>query len=178
MSEYKLIPREAGLPSPTDLLEALHRREFSVEVNVTGPSGAWEALRFYQDGPAEVECFLIRDEETGALTASTPEGSPERAQELLSHLCDLILSGQGGTARDLQTGKLFTSADFKENNPHLKSPARPRLAWAWPAFAWALVLGAGAAYFNLPDNLHMLALAVVGLSLLSALGLTISALDE
>ncbi|HET9869472.1 MAG TPA: hypothetical protein VFR02_03105 [bacterium] len=178
MPEYKILPPGGDLPGPAELLAGLQERGFSLEVNLSGPPERWEALRFYQDGPAEVECFLIRDEEAGALTASTPEGSPERAREILVNLADLILRSCGGTLEDPQTKRTFTAGDFREHQPLLKPRARAAAGWAWPAFAWAVTAASLAAWLGLPESLRAPALAVAALSLLSAAGLTWSALEK
>lgn len=177
MAETKITTLQKKIPAAPDLLNGLHQRGFSVEINLNGPPENWDTIRFFQEGATELECFLIRDEESGILSLSTPENSPARAQELLDHLCDLLLESTGGQATQGEKGAAMGLLAFRKNHPALKVPAHASSQWAWPAFAWALVAAGIGAYFNLPDNLHVLSLAVTGLALLSAIGLTVSSLD-
>jgi hypothetical protein len=177
MAETKIIALQKKIPSAPSLLNALHQRGFSVEINLNGPPDNWDTIRFYQESPTELECFLIRDEEAGTLSLSIPEDSSNRAQDLLDHLCDLLLESTGGQAIQGEKDAALSFPEFRKSHPALKAAARASFQWAWPAFAWGLVAAGIAAYFNLPDNLHLLSMAVTGLALLSAVGLTVSSLD-
>jgi hypothetical protein len=174
LAEFKIIPHEKELPTPEALLRSLHERGFTVEIALSGPANRWSALRFYQEGPTDVECYLIRDEETGHFGVSIPEGAPARAKELLLHLTEILLKETQGEAEDPETQKVWTASEFKQSHPQLKPRAAAKTSWAWPLFAWALVAASVAAYFNLPANLHVLTLAVLALTFISALGLTLS----
>ncbi len=179
MSEFKIIPHEKELPTPEALLRGLHERGFTVEIALSGPNGGaglWSTLRFYQEGPAEVECYLIRDEDTGRLSVSIPEGAPARSRELLLHLTELLLKETQGEAEDAETQKTWTASEFKKAHPPLnpRNGAGPKTSWGWPLFAWGLAAASLAAYFNLPANLHVLTLSVMALTFVSALGLTLS----
>jgi hypothetical protein len=177
LAEFKITPRLKDLPDPAVLLRRLHEKGFSVEITLNGFAHNWGALRFYQDGPTDVECFLIRNEETGSFTASIGENAPPRSRELLLHLVEILLREIDATAEDPQTGKVWDAAEFLKSHPELKPAAAHSARWTWPAFAWALVAAGVAAYFNLPANLHVLSLAVVALTLISAVGLTLSSFE-
>ncbi len=179
MPEFKIIPQKKELPAPEALLRSLHERGFTVEIALSGPErGAdnWSTLRFYQEGPTDVECYLIRDEETGQFTVSIPEGAPARSRELLLHLTETLLKETQGEAEDSETQKTWSASEFKQAHPELnpRNGAGPKASWVWPLFAWGLVAASLAAYFNLPANLHVLTLAVMALTFVSALGLTLS----
>jgi hypothetical protein len=177
VAEFKIIPLQKELPDPAVLLRRLHEKGFSVEITLNGFARDWGALRFYQDGPTDVECFLVRNEETGSFTASIGENAPPRSRELLLHLVEILLRETRGTAEDPETGKTLGAAQFKQAHPEFSKSAPSKTLWVWPAFAWALVAAGVAAYFNLPANLHVLSLAVVALTLLSAVGLTLSSFE-
>jgi hypothetical protein len=177
LAEFKITPRLKDLPDPAVLLRRLHEKGFSVEITLNGFAHNWGALRFYQDGPTDVECFLVRNEETGSFTASIGENAPPRSRELLLHLVEILLREIHATAEDPRTGEVWDAAEFLKSHPELKPAAAHSARWAWPAFAWALVAAGVAAYFNLPANLHVLSLAVVALTLISAVGLTLSSFE-
>ncbi|MGH7738605.1 MAG: hypothetical protein ACREL1_00515 [bacterium] len=178
MIEYRITPQEEKPPTPADLLSGLQSRGFIVELNLNGPPDNWGALRFYLDGPADVECFLIRDEETKVLTASIPAESSARARELLTHLSDLLLEAVGGSLEDPEKGLTWTLPGFRAVHPELKAVPRRSFKAAWPVFAWTLAAISVAAYFNLPDNLHVLSQAVLALTLVSAIGLTLTSFEK
>jgi hypothetical protein len=177
MSETKITSLQKKIPTAPSLLNALHQRGFSVEINLNGPPDNWDTIRFFQEGPTELECFLIHDEEAGTLSLSIPENYPARSQDLLDHLCDLLLESTGGQVLQGEKGSALSFSEFRKSHPALKISSRASFKWAWPLFAWGLVAAGVAAYFNLPDNLHVLSMAVTGLALLSAIGLTASSLD-
>jgi hypothetical protein len=180
LPEFKITPHGKELPAPESLLRSLHERGFTVEIALSGPGGdsgnmdRWSALRFYQEGPADVECYLIRDEETDRFGVSIPEGAPARAGELLLHLTEILLLETQGEAQDSRTQKTWSASEFKQAHPELKPRAGAKTSWVWPLFAWGLVATSLAAYFNLPANLHVLSLAILVLTFISALGLTLS----
>lgn len=174
MAEYRLTPLQKECPTPTDLLRKLHDRGFSVEVNLNGAADNWGALRFYGEGPSELECFLIRDEETRDLTASIPQEAPPGSKDLLLHLIDILLKDLGGSIEDATTQKRWTAEEFLKQNRYLPKPVRPVKDWTWLVFSWLLTAAAVAAYFNVPSNLHLLALTVIVFTGVSAVGLSLS----
>ena len=91
MDEYVITPAVKELPEGPALMDELHRRGLPVEIHLTGTAQRWEAIRFYEPGPPEIECFLSREEEDGRLRLSMPPGSPPEAAELLLNLVDLLL---------------------------------------------------------------------------------------
>lgn len=178
MTEYRITPREEKPPTPSELLAGLQNRGFAMEVNLSGPPDNWGALRFYLDAPADVECFLIRDEETKVLTASIPLDASPRARELLVHLSDLLLETVGGSLEDREKELTWTLPGFRAVHPELKALPRRSFKAAWPIFAWALAAVSLAAYFNLPDNLRVFSQAVLALTLVSAIGLTLTSFQK
>jgi hypothetical protein len=174
LAEYRLTPFQKKCPAPSDLLRKLHERGFLVEVRLDGLADNWGALRFYEEGPSELECFLIRDEETRDLTASIPQDSSPRSKELLLRLIDMLLKDLGGSIEEAATQEHWTAEEFLEQNCHLSKSARPVKDWAWLLFSWILTVAAVAAYFNVPSNLHLLALTVIVFTGVSAVGLSFS----
>ena len=176
MPEYRITPRLQDFPAPADLLRKLEDRGFTLEVNLHGSLEHWNTLRFYREDPAEMECSLIRD--GGDLTVSTPEDSLLSSRELALELAGILLKDLGGSLEDAATKERWTAAGFlKKKQAPTGSPRRAG-GLGWLLFSWGLAAAALAAYFELPSNLHLLALAVVFFAVIGAAGLTLSLAQE
>jgi len=170
MAEYVVTPVKKELPEGPYLMDELHRRGFPVEINLKGTAQNWDAIRFYEPGPPEIECFLSREENEGKFNVSLAADSPSEASELQLNLIDILLSGLGGQADNSATRERFGPGEF---SAFLKSRRGNSRELFWIGFSW-LVVAAGISLWIFSPATRVIAPAVVFLSLISAAGLTYS----
>jgi len=174
MAEYVLTPEKNEQPSGLQLLEELHRRGFPVEIHVKGEDRKWEAIRFSEPGPPEVECILSYDAEAGLYTAFVSQDAPPSAVELQVFLVDSLLRELGGRADNTNTRERFTPEQFAEKIRHHHGPARKLGDYLWIGFSWLVVLLASLMYFIIAPNLQHLVLVILFLAFLSAVLQTVT----
>ena len=173
MAEYVITPAKKELPEGPAIMDELHRRGFPVEINVTGTALVWEAIRFYEPGPPEIECFLSREEEDGLLKLSLPADSASEAVSLQLNLVDLLLAKVGGLAENTATRERFIPEEFSAKLKALRGAPTGLKDFFWIGFSWSVVLAGILIWISSPQA-RTLAPAVVFLSFLSAAGLTYS----
>jgi hypothetical protein len=154
-------------------MDELHRRRFPVEINVKGSAKEWQAIRFYEPGPPEIECFLSFEEENGNFTVSTAIDSPPESAELQLNLIDILLDELGGQADNTATREHFTPQQFAQKLKafQLSSPGSKERYWI--IFAW-LVVAIGLLIWFFSPHTRSIAPVIIALSFLSAAGLTYS----
>ena len=154
-------------------MDELHRRGFPVEINIKGSADNWDAIRFYEPGPPEIECFLSYSEEDNFYNISVSTDSPHQAMELQMFLVDLLLQKLGGQADNTATRERFTPEQFaaKLKAHHGSSSDKKEIFWI--GFSWIVVVLGVLIYFFSPQS-RSLAPFIVVFSLLSAGGLTYS----
>ena len=173
MPEYVISPEKKEMPSGPFLMEEMHRRGFPLEINVKGGADKWDAIRFYEPGPPEIECFLSLDDENGRLNVSVSVDSPPHAFEMQMFLVELLLQQVGGQADNMTTRERLT---LKEATAKIRSLHRGKAGpkdLVWIGFSWAVVALALLAYAFAPQS-RGLVLVLLTLSLASAAGLTYS----
>jgi len=174
LPEYVVYPSHKTVPTPEYILAELHRRRWDVELNVQGGGRNWEGIRFWQEGPPEVECFVLHDFKYNRFHVSLPEDHPEKAQDLQLQLVDVLLRTLGGDAEDLSTHRRFNAPEFAT---HMLFRKRPFLAFeikalGWPLFAWLTAgFGVGVALFG-REEARIPALVLTVVAALCAAGLT------
>lgn len=174
MPEYIVYPSHKTTPTPEYLLSELHRRRWEVELNVKGGGRNWEGIRFYQEGPPEIECFVMHDFKYNRFHVTLPETPCEKAQDLQLQVVDVLLRTLGGDAEETSSHRRFNAPEFAT---HLLFRKRPLLPFefrkvGWPLFAWLTTgFGAGIAAFG-PADAFLPSLLLAFLALISALGLT------
>jgi hypothetical protein len=175
LPEYVIYPSHKTTPTPEYLLSEIHRRGWDVELNVKGGGRNWEGIRFFQEGPPEIESYVLHDFKYNRFHVTVPETSPDgKAQDLQLHLVDVLLKTLGGDAENVETRKRFNAPEFASHMLFRKRPLLPfeLRTLGWPLFAWLTVgFGAGIALFGRPEML-VPALVITGLAFLAALGLT------
>jgi len=171
LPEYIIKPGKKELPAGPYLLDELHRRGFPVEINIKGPADHWDAIRFYEPGPPEIECFLSFEEEEGVYNVSVPTDSPHQAVDLQMFLVDLLLKDLGGQADNTATRERFTPQQFsvKLKDHHASTGGSKDLFWI--VFSW-LVVSLGILVFFFSPQSRSLVPFIILFSLLSAVGLT------
>jgi hypothetical protein len=174
MAEYIITPDKKELPSGTYLLEELHRRGMPVEINVKGTAQKWDAIRFHEPGPPEIECFASHDPEEGHFNVSVPSNASPAERELQLFLVDILLAKLGGQADNMSTRERYSAAQFaaKMKKHHAASSNRGEIFWL--AFAWAVVVFGILLYFSIAPSLRSMDLTIVALAFVSALGLTLT----
>lgn len=173
MPEYVIKPEKKELPAGPYLMEELHHRGFPVEINVKGSAAKWDAIRFYEPGPPEIECFLSFSEENGTYSASVSDDSPYQAIELQMFLVDLLLKEVGGRADNSATRERFTPQEFTAKLRAHHGSSNDKRELFWIGFSWVVVVLGVLIYFFSPQS-RSLAPFIVFFSLLSAGGLTYS----
>lgn len=174
MPEYVVYPSHKTVPTPEYILAELHRRRWDVELNVQGGGRNWESIRFYQEGPPEVECSIVHDSKYNRFHVGLPEFHPEKARDLQLNVVDVLLKTLGGDAEDSDTHRRFNAPEFAT---HMLFRKRPFLAFewkslGWPLFAWLTTgFAAGVLLFGNPEARVPAAVLAV-LSFACALGLT------
>jgi hypothetical protein len=172
MAEYVLTPESKLQPAGTRLMEELHRRGFPVEINLTGQDQGWAAIRFYEAGPPEVECFLAYEPETGRYKISVSPEASLPTYELQLLLVDSLLQILGGYVDNATTSERFTPGQFTAKLKSLRNPPGKLKDLVWILFAWAVAaLGLFALLFA-PALARSLVMVVLLFSTLSASGLT------
>ena len=174
MPEYIVYPAHKTAPTPEYLLSELHRRRWEVELNVKGGGRNWEGIRFYREGPPEIECFILHDFKFNRFHVSLPESCPEDASDLQLHVVDILLRTLGGDAEDLVNHRRFNAPEFASHMLFRRRPFLPfeLRALGWPLFAWLTTgFGAGIAFFG-REEAFIPALILTVTAFLSALGLT------
>ena len=176
MAEFHIKPDSKKIPSAPHLMEELHRVGVPVEINVKGKADQWDAVRFSEPGPPEIECFASFDPEDGTFTVSLPHDAPLAARELQLFITNEILKEVGGQVDNTTTREHFSAAQFAAmvRDHHLsKNDPWDRF---WLVFSWAVVLFGLFLYFSLSSSLRTMDLTIVGLALISAIGLTFTKL--
>ncbi|HUO57496.1 MAG TPA: hypothetical protein VMV05_04900 [bacterium] len=171
MPEYAIKPEKVEAPTATHLSEEMHRRGFAVEMNIKGSPDQWEAIRFSEPGPPEVECFLSYSDKRDALNVSVSVDSPPQAAELQMVLVDLLLSELGGQVDNLKTRERYTAQEFSEKLKHLHGAKPGPKDLVWIVFSWAVVLLAVLILVLKPQTRGLAAMLLLA-SLASAGGLT------
>jgi len=174
LPEYVVYPSHKTAPTPEFILAELHRRHWEVELNVQGGGRNWEGIRFTQEGPPEIECFVLHDFKYNRFHISLPEEHSEKARDLQLHVVDVLLKTLGGDAEDLATHRRFNAPEF---GTHMLFRKRPFLAFeikalGWPLFAWLTAgFGVGVALFGRAEA-RIPALVLTLVAALCAAGLT------
>ena len=171
LPEYTIKPEKVDLPTATYLREEMHRRGFPVEINVKGSPDQWEAIRFSDPGPPEVECFLSYSDKRDSLNVSVSVDAPHQAAELQMVLVDLLLQELGGQADNLKTRERYTAQEFSEKLKHLHETKPGPRDLIWIGFSWAVVLLALLILILKPQTRGLAAMLLLA-SLASAGGLT------
>jgi len=173
LPEYVITPEKKDLPSGPFLMEEMHRRGFPLEINVKGGAEKWDAIRFYEPGPPEVECFLSLDDDNGRLNVSVSVDSPPHAFDMQMILVELLLQEVGGQVDNLTTRERLTLKEVSAKiRSHHRSKAGP-MDFIWIGFSWAVVVLAMLAYVFEPQARGLI-LVLLFFSLVSAGGLTYS----
>jgi len=172
MAEYVVTPEITVRPSASDLAQELHRRGFPVKINLKGSDPQWEAVRFYESGPPEIECFLSFDPGEGTYTVSAPHDAVSETMDLLLFLVGALLQKVGGRADNTGTRERFTAEQFAARLKSHHSDKAKDLFWLF--FSWGVVAVGLLILLLIGPGLRHLVLAVLALSFLSAAGLTYS----
>ncbi len=178
MADYILKPGNKRLPSATFLLEEIHKRGIPVEINVTGTVDQWEAIRFFEPGPPEIECFATFDQENPRFILTVPKDSPELSSDLRLLLAHIFLSEVGGTVTDSSTGENYDAPKIAARVRQFQ-PSKSGISESlWLIFSWAVLPLAALAYFAVPHQLRILVIGVAVLAFFSAVGQTYSKLKS
>jgi hypothetical protein len=173
MAEYVITPELKSLPSAAGLMDELHIRGFPVEINRKGSDLEWEAVRFFEPGPPEIECFLSYDSVEGTYTVSAPHDAVSETMELFLFLVGILLQKVGGRADNKVTRERYTAEQFQSRlKKHRHSDKAKDLFWLF--FSWGVVAVGLIVFFLISAGSRHLVMVVLALSLLSAAGLTYS----
>jgi hypothetical protein len=174
MAEYVITPEIKALPSATGLMDALHKRGFPVEINLKGSDLEWDAVRFYEPGPPEIECFLSYDPGDGVYTVSAPNDAVPETMELFHFLAGVLLQKVEGRADNPATRERYSAGQFSAKlKKHKRSSGKSKDIF-WLFFSWGVVVVGSLVFLLIGTDLRYPALVVLFLSLLSAAGLTYS----
>ncbi len=168
MAEYILSPEKKERPSGLELMDELHRRGFSVEINLKGRDPEWDAIRFYQPGPPEIECFLSFDPGNGSYAVAVSQDAPPSAADLQIFLVDTLLQNLGGRVDNIETRERFTPEEFAAKLKRHHNPSNRKKEWFWVVFSWAVAVLALGIYFGVAPPLRQLVALILVLSSLSA----------
>jgi len=172
MPEFILTPEQKTHPTAPDLLDQIHKVGFPVEINVKGKPDSWDALRFYEPGPPEVECLVSFDGDTGKYNLHVSADAPAKAFELQLALVELFLKNLGGQVDNRHTRERFTASEFAlKMRLHRVSQDNP-WDWFWLVFSWLVVIFGLFLFFGLHPTMKPYVLSIMALSLVSAVGLT------
>lgn len=166
MAEYILTPEKTEQPSGLELMEELHRRGFPVEIHLTGQDKQWEAIRFTEPGPPEVECLLSYGSEGYIISIS--QDAPPSASDLQTSLVETLLQDLGGQVDNVNTRERFTPEEFTAKLKHQQDSAAPAKERFWIVFSWAVVVMALGIYFVISPDKRDLVVVILVLSFLSA----------
>ncbi len=178
MAEYILTPEKKNQPPALELMEELHRRGFPVEINLKGRDPKWDAIRFFQPGPPEIECFLSFDADNGSYSVAVSQDAPPSAADLQIFLVDALLQNLGGQVDNVNTRERFTPEEFGARLKRHHNPSERMKEWFWVAFSWAVSVLALGIYFVVAPHLRQLVALILVLSSLSALLQTYSHLKN
>ncbi len=168
MPEYILTPEKKLQPSAFELMGELHRRGIPVEIHLKGQDRQWDAIRFAEPGPPELECFLSFDSDKGLYTVAVPHDAPPSATDLQVFLVDILLQTLGGQVDNTSTRERFTPVQFALKVKHHHNPSAGSKELFWIIFSWVVVVMAFGIYFVVASHLRQLVVLVLILSFLSA----------
>ena len=172
MAEFLLTPETKNQPAGTRLMEELHRRGYPVEITLKGPDQAWQTVRFYEQGPPEVECLLDFDSPNGTYKISVSRDASHPSADLQLHLVGALLQELGGRVDNLSTQERFTPSQFAAKLRTQGNPRRGAGELLWIGFAWAVAAGSFLALVMGPGPSRPIIGLVLAFASLSAAGLT------
>ncbi len=171
MPDYLITPETNEPPAGTRLMEELHKKGFPVEITLNGPDGAWESIKFFEEG-REAECILSRLADSNNYKISVTRDASPAALDLQLHLVEALLRAVGGIADHAVTRERLDYRQFSlKLQAHHSGEHKPS-DWVWIAFAWAVALGSLVAFLQIAGPNRWTVLVVMVFASLSALGLT------